>query len=121
MKLNKKEIKTIQSVEPVLLAIADLKAQLAFYEAKRSAIESQLQGIDKRKFVQGNIWHGGVQVYTFARETLAYKKIVLELLELLADLGVDVIDEFGDLQIPEKIKDRHTKRFNSIKTKLAGV
>ena len=110
MKLNKQEIKTIESLEPVLLAIVDLKAQLAFYEAKKSAIESQLQGLDKRKLINGKAWVAGVQVYAFSRSTTAYKAVALD---LAAELGFE--------KIPEAIKIKNTKENNSIKTKLAGV
>tara|TARA_R110001599_G_scaffold174976_2_gene366976 strand:+ start:1957 stop:2295 length:339 start_codon:yes stop_codon:yes gene_type:complete len=110
MKLNLKEKKVLTSLEPVLLAIGEVKSQLAFLEAQKGALELQLQQIDPRKLIGGKTWHNGVELYTFRRDTTSYKNCALSLAALQ-----------GWSKIPEDIKIQNSKVNQCLKTRLGGI
>lgn len=110
MKLNKQEKKAIERLEPLHLMKADLKAQLAFVEAKIDAEEARLQDMDPRKLLNGKAWHNGIEIYFYRRLSTSYKKCALVLAK-----------QQGHSEIPEDIKNENTTEKQAIKTKLAGV
>ena len=111
MKLNKKEKQILVELEPVLLTIQSLRSELAFYEAKRSAIENELQSINPKKINAGSAFFGGVEVYQYKRRSTAYKKAINDL----------AVRYQLDPVVVGQIINENTKINETIKTRLGGL